>query len=226
MGNCACSRKIQLNNALSTTSEDLRVSFESSDVLRRIVSKKSEKFKKNIPYDYFTESPNSMQKSAIRNELLIRSYKMDPIIEACPGKLTLCESQSFNTEKFIEPQISIFFSQTSESFEGADLRSFDGVNSRTTNRYEIGLSMLKAQIHHGADPKCLSTHGERSTLMFAVLAEDFNFIKQLVELGVDVNQTNSLGETALSLANELQRDDITGYLLEKGAVEMFGKDSK
>jgi len=86
--------------------------------------------------------------------------------------------------------------------------------------------MLKAQIEHGADPKTLSTHGERSCLMFAVLAEDFNFIKQLVELGVDVNQTSSLGETALSLANELQRDDITGYLLEKGAVEMFGKDSK
>ena len=79
--------------------------------------------------------------------------------------------------------------------------------------------MLKAQIHCGADPKVLTTHGERSCLMFAVLAEDFCFIKKLVKLGVDVNQKNRVGETALSLANELHRDDIARYLRRNGAIE-------
>ena len=79
--------------------------------------------------------------------------------------------------------------------------------------------MLKAQIHCGADPKVLTTHGEGSCLMFAVLAEDFCFIKKLVKLGVDVNQKNRVGETALSLANELHRDDIARYLRRNGAIE-------
>jgi len=117
-------------------------------------------------------------------------------------------------------ECGFFSSSPSAGTEGrGEIFSFDGTNKRVVNRYEIGLEMLKAQIHHGADPKVLKTHGERSCLMFAVLAEDFGFIKELLELGVDVNQKNRVGETALSLANELQRDDIAMYLRRKGAIE-------
>jgi len=79
--------------------------------------------------------------------------------------------------------------------------------------------MLKAQIQCGADPKRLRTHGNRTALMFSVLAEDLSFTKELVELGVDLNESSDLGETALSLALEGQNEDIVNYLRLKGAVD-------
>jgi len=97
--------------------------------------------------------------------------------------------------------------------------SYDGVNKRICNRYDIGLRMLKAQILYGADPKVLTTHGDRSCLMFAVLAEDFAFVKHLVVLGVDVNKTNRSGETALNFALGLERNDIADFLRANGAVD-------
>jgi len=97
------------------------------------------------------------------------------------------------------------------------ISSFDGLNKRCLNRYEIGLDILKAQIQHGADPKKMLTHGDRTCLMFAVLAEDFSFIKELVQCGVDVKQTNCVGETALRFAIELGREDIANFLRTKGA---------
>jgi len=114
---------------------------------------------------------------------------------------------------------SIDFSKsTTESFTESSYMGSDGLNKRTTNRYEIGLQMLKAMIDSGADPKSLVTHGDRNCLMFAVLAEDFDFVKKLVKLGVNVNKTNSMGETALGFANELGRYDIASYLREHGAL--------
>jgi len=101
--------------------------------------------------------------------------------------------------------------------------SFDGLNMRSTNRYDIGLEVLKAKIHHGANAKRLSTHGERTALMFAVLAKDFSFTKKLVKMGVDVNQSNALGETALGLACESQNDEIIDYLRSHGALESVTK---
>jgi len=102
--------------------------------------------------------------------------------------------------------------------DSMDVLSYDGINKRISNRNDIGLRMLKAQIQCGADPKAWTTHGDRSCLMFAVLAEDFNFIKQLIELGVDVNKINRFGETALALAVGLEREDIASYLRSNGAV--------
>jgi hypothetical protein len=91
-------------------------------------------------------------------------------------------------------------------------------DKRATNRYDIGLEILKAKIQLGADPKVLHSHGDRSCLMFAVLANDIRFVKQLVEFGVDVNQRNSQGETALGFAIELKRHHIATYLCSKGAI--------
>jgi len=113
-------------------------------------------------------------------------------------------------------------SATSLSFfwgDSVDIVSYDGVNKRICNRYDIGLRMLKAQIQYGADPNVLTTHGDRSCLMFATLAEDFAFVKHLVELGVDVNKTNISGETALNFALALERKDIADFLRANGAVD-------
>jgi len=111
-------------------------------------------------------------------------------------------------------------SPNSDSFDSGNLLSFDGLNKRTTNRYDIGLEILKSKIHLGADPKTLTTHGDRTSLMFSVMANDFSFTKQLVELGVDVNGTNRLGETALGLAIEFKREEIAKYLRAHGATEV------
>jgi len=113
---------------------------------------------------------------------------------------------------------SIDTDEDSESPGAMFLHSFDGLNRKITNRYSIGLDMLKAKIHHGADPTRMCTHGGRTALMFAVLADDYCFTKELVELGVDVNQTTPMGETALGFANEKGRNDIANYLRTKGAL--------
>jgi len=178
----------------------------------------------------FMESPNWHKGVALDDFLRGRS-KEHILAEAGISRRKMAEfgSQSVHYLGNITSEVSghlsspSYLGSPSPSPESADYEkffSFDGLNERIVNRYDIGLRMLKAQIHHGSDPNVLTTHGERSCLMFAVLAEDFCFIKKLIELGVDVNQTNPLGETALSLANELQRDDIATYLRMKGAVEL------
>jgi len=106
------------------------------------------------------------------------------------------------------------------SFEPENPISFDGLNKRASDRYDIGLDILKAKIECGADPKSFTTHGDRNSLMFSVMANDFSFTKELVERGVDVNWKNHLGETALSLAKELKREEIAKYLVAQGATEV------
>jgi hypothetical protein len=125
---------------------------------------------------------------------------------------------------FIDQPVTESESTESESSSlNSSLFSYDGLNTRANNRYDIGLEILKAEISLGADPKDLCTHGDRSCLMFAVLANDFSFVKHLVELGVNVNQTNGLGETALGFAIELQRYDMAKYLRSKGAADVVIK---
>jgi len=94
-------------------------------------------------------------------------------------------------------------------------QSFDGLNKRVSNRYEIGLEVLKVLIHNGANPHAMSTIGDKTALMFAVLAQDFDFVKKLVEMGVNIGHMNCHGETALGLAIETQRNDIADYLRQK-----------
>jgi len=125
----------------------------------------------------------------------------------CPVLDPVDQVKSSDTEDEEESDCGYFF------------KSYDGLGKRTTDRHEIGLEVLKAKIHCGANPKSMTTHGDRTALMFAVLAGDLCFIKELVELGVDVNKKNSSGETALGLANDIQRDDMVDYLRSKGAFE-------
>jgi len=82
------------------------------------------------------------------------------------------------------------------------------------------MDILKAEIMFGANPNELCTHGGRTCLMCAVLANDFAYVKKLVELGVDINKTNRLGETALSLAIETKNCKLTNYLRSKGAADV------
>jgi len=144
-----------------------------------------------------------------RSEAFLLGQTLSPSVS--PSNITL-ESQKFDTSNSLN-------SASSYWRNCGDIMSYDGVNKRISNRYDIGLGILKAQIQCGADPKVLTTHGDRSCLMFAVLAEDIDFVKQLVGLGVDVNKTNRSGETALTLALGLEGKDISKYLRKNGAVE-------
>jgi len=122
--------------------------------------------------------------------------------------------------EYPESKTSSISSRTyTDSLETGELSSYDGMNMRAKNRYSIGLEILKAKIYHGADPNSMTTHGERTPLMFSVLANDLKFTKFLVNLGVDVNQKNSSGETALGFASELHKRDIASYLRSQGALE-------
>jgi len=140
----------------------------------------------------------------------------------CFRKMSWSPSISSSTNAL---KVGKFFTTSSVTSPSAywtsfgDIMSFDGINKRVCSRYDVGLRMLKAQIQHGADPNALSTHGERSCLMFAVLADDFTFVQQLVGLGVDVNRSNLAGETALNLALEKERNDIADYLRANGATD-------
>jgi len=108
----------------------------------------------------------------------------------------------------------------SDSDDTGSLVTNDGLNNKAKNRCDIAIEILKAEIHFGADPKVLRTHGDRTCLMVSVLADDMRFTKRLVEQGVDVNQTNSLGETALGLAIQSQNYKLANYLRSKGAADV------
>jgi len=91
----------------------------------------------------------------------------------------------------------------------------DGLEvKRAKTREEMGMEALKAMVACGKDVKNLSTHGGRSALMFAVISEDFDFVRQLVASGANVQEENEQGETALSLAKSLSTDNIYKFLLK------------
>jgi len=107
--------------------------------------------------------------------------------------------------------------QTEESMSSFDWAEngfgFDGLERNTDKtREEIGMEALKAMEACGADVKRLSTHGGRTSLMFAVLSKDLRFVKQLVALRADVLKENDEGETALTLAKSLSTHDIYRFL--------------
>jgi len=109
---------------------------------------------------------------------------------------------------------------TSESCSTRNLLSYDGLNKRPIKRDNIGMEILKAKVHFGANPNKMCTHGNRTCLMFAVVANDLSFTKKLVELGVDINKVTPSGETALSLAIEMQNYELVDYLRSKGAMDV------
>jgi len=108
----------------------------------------------------------------------------------------------------------------SESCSTRNLLSYDGLNKRPLKRDDITMDILKAKVHFGANPNKMCTHGNRTCLMFAVVANDFSFTKKLVELGVDINKVTPSGETALSLAIEMQNNELVNYLRSKGASDV------
>jgi len=220
MGSCFCTKANRSYGSdvfkdleWSHTAEHIN-QYVNADTVRSCIERRHytltfDKGQKEINSVITNELSKTARSTNFLSKTCIRDQRLSPPVS--PSKFTI-ENPKFST--------TISLTSSSSYWRNiGDIMSFDGVNKRICNRYDIGLGMLKAQIQHGADPKALTTHGDRSCLMFAVLAEDFNFVKQLVELGVDVNKTNRFGESALSLALGLKREDIASYLRLSGAVE-------
>jgi hypothetical protein len=145
----------------------------------------------------------------------VRSHGFVSITTTDSGKAQFCISLSE-----IESKVSSSDSfPSTDSFEPLTLFSFDGLNKRVSNRLYLGLEIIKAKIDNGANPKDMTTHGDRTCLMLAVLANDYRLTKKLVKLGADVNKKSQFGETALGFATEFKRPKIAKYLRSEGAVE-------
>jgi len=130
-------------------------------------------------------------------------------VHVCKKSITLSDA-SFNHS---------FYSDTLTFDVGNEL-SYDGRNKRPEKRDEIQMDILKAKNNFGANPNEWCTYGDRTCLMCAVLANDFGYVKKLVELGVDINKINRLGETASSFAIATKNFELTNYLSSKGAADV------
>jgi hypothetical protein len=232
MGGCVSTTRVkdvENNNAVLSEIGDDSTCSSSSVITVKKQLKSSLKNARNLSD---VPSTNSTLSSNLKRPYInepIRKLKMNYNMESsCQSK----EHASLMATEYLS-QLSKFCSTTDideDEYVGslssvlAPADSFDGLNKRSVDRYDIGLEVLKAKIHHGANAERLSTHGDRTALMFAVLAKDLDFIKKLVEMGVDVNQSNALGETALSLACEIQNEDIADYLRSQGALQLVEKN--
>jgi ankyrin repeat protein len=124
------------------------------------------------------------------------------------------------------PPIRRFFLPTTGSLAWVD---FTGQTPFLTASLSGDLAVMKLLLKHGADPK-IPTFGGTTALMAAaginwVVAQTYDegpqalldAVKLCLELGMDVNDVNSMGLTALHGAANRGSDDIIKFLVEKGA---------
>jgi len=164
-------------------------------------------------YDQRRESFVEYRDMSSSLEQLPNNYLISEVIDKKPPKCV-------HTKSSCSTLHSLDHTLHSDSCSTRNWLSYDGLNKRPLERDDIGMDILKAKVHFGANPNTMSTHGNRTCLMFAVVANDFSYAKKLVELGVDINKITPLGETALSLAIETQNYELANYLRSKGASDV------
>jgi len=82
-------------------------------------------------------------------------------------------------------------------------------------REDICIQTLDALKACGVHTHNFVTHGDRTPLMIAILKGDLEKVKKYFKSGMDVNKANASGETPLSLARELDSQDIYNFLKSK-----------
>lgn len=111
-----------------------------------------------------------------------------------------------------------------------DLIDQKGIDGRTPIFYtvygEIRFKMLKTFIDLDADTSVKDEN--KNTLLHVAVSYDENtfdpvndnYVDLLVkDCGIDINAQNACGQTALSIANELQNYEVADYLIRLGAKE-------
>ena len=124
------------------------------------------------------------------------------------------------------PPIRRFILPTTGSLAWVD---FTGQTPFLTAALSGDVTVMKLLLAHGADPK-ITTFGGTTALMAAaginwVYAQTYDegqpalleAVKLCLELGMDVNDVNSMGLTAIDGAANRGSDEIIKYLFEKGA---------
>jgi len=135
--------------------------------------------------------------------------------------LSYTEEAAKKTLKNSFPKGQMSLSTTSVFPSEMSFSTYDWVNkggdglevTKVMSREQCGMLALKAMDANGVDVKDLNTHGGRSALMFAVISDDFEFVKRLVNNGADLTEQTADGETALSLAKSLSSPKIYNFLL-------------
>jgi len=95
----------------------------------------------------------------------------------------------------------------------------DGLGSGKRTREEMGMLVLEAMDAEGVDVSKFTTIGGRTALMFAVITENLNNVKLLIQKKADPLERNEKGETPLSLAKGLKSEAIYKYLYQKIPLE-------
>jgi ankyrin repeat protein len=147
-----------------------------------------------------------------------------PVLEVIRALLAAHANVNARTKE--TPPFRNFLLATTGSLEWVD---FTGQTPFLTAALAGDVTVMKLLLQNGADPHIDTFHGT-SPLMAAagvnwVVAQTWTegpaqlleAVKLCVELGMDVNQANSMGVTALHGAANRGSDDIIRFLVSKGA---------
>jgi uncharacterized protein len=160
----------------------------------------------------------------VHNATLKNGIDREPVLVLIKALLTAGANVNARTKE--TPPFRNYFLSTTGSLEWVD---FTGQTPFLTAALAGDVTVMKLLLEHGADPR-INTFQGTSPLMAAagvnwVVAQTWTESpEQLLEavklcrsLGMDVNQKNSMGITALHGAANRGSDDIIRYLVEQGA---------
>lgn len=169
-------------------------------------------------------NPKIAQSAAAALENLSQKDRLDLKVTGIVP-LPQSESTPFNREKQLQLILSIKdgrFTDAEQLLESGASVQF-GEHPYTTLIHELAKSAEPAAIHWALNNGCLlETHNVRGETPLMDLAFSYSEDWQeragwLIQLGADLNATNSIGETALHISARLGRNDVAAFFLEKGA---------
>ncbi|KAH7114381.1 ankyrin repeat-containing domain protein [Dendryphion nanum] len=109
---------------------------------------------------------------------------------------------------------------------GADIEAKDSFDATPfIVACQRSAKMMEVMIKHGADTKT-KYKGNTTGLLAAVSYGKLECVKKAVELGIDLEETTEIGMTALGCALNRRYEDVSLYLIKKGAkVHWKAKDT-
>ena len=160
----------------------------------------------------------------VDNSTFKNGVDREPVLEFI--KILLDKGADTNTRMKEVPPIRRFILPTTGSLSWVD---FTGQTPFVTAALSGDVTVMKLLLAHGADPK-ITTFGGTNALMAAaginwVMDQTYDegapalleAVKLCYDLGMNVNDTNSMGLTAIDGAANRGSDEIIKFLVEKGA---------
>jgi uncharacterized protein len=160
----------------------------------------------------------------VHNATFKNGIDRGPVLELIRALLTAGADVNARTKE--TPPFRHYLLEITGSLEWVD---FTGQTSFLTAALAGDVTVMKLLLEHGANPR-IDTYQGTSPLMAAagvnwVLAQTWTegpdqlleAVKLCVDLGMDVNQANSMGITALHGAANRGSDDIIRFLVARGA---------